>query len=139
MRTPPRPLRRRGTTRILAVLALAAVTSATAAGCGSSSSAAAASPLNSASALARDCTSVADVLSDGPDPTADAVGYAQAQILPLKQISLNESAVRDAVGRLDSAFTAFVAAKSPAAQKQTAAQVTTAENAVNVLCPGATQ
>ncbi len=32
------------------------------------------------------CKQVEAVLSDGPDPEADPVGYAQAQILPLREI-----------------------------------------------------
>ena len=140
MRTsiPPRrgPRPRPGALRLLAVLALATVTSATAAACGSSSSTTASST-SSASARSQDCTAVADVLSDGPDPTADSVGYAQAQILPLKQLKLTEADVQSAVTRLDTAFTAFAGAKTSSAQTQAAVQVTSAENAVNALCPGA--
>ena len=136
VRTASTPLARRRPARLLAVLALAAVTSATAAACGSSSSATA-SATNSASALSQDCTAVSDVLADGPDATADSVGYAQAQILPLKQLKLVDSTVQSAVTRLDAAFTAFVAAKGSSAQTQAAVQVTSAENAVNALCPGA--
>ena len=136
MRTStPHPRRRAA--RLLAVLALAAATAATAAACGSSSSTTA-SPASTASARSQDCTALSDVLADGPDPTADSVGYAQAQILPLKQLKLSESAVQSAANRLDAAFTAFVAAKSPSTQTQAAVQVTSAENAVNALCPGAT-
>ena len=130
----PRPRPR--TARVLAALALAAATSASAAAC-SSSSTTTASPASSASALSQDCTALSDVLSDGPDPTADSVGYAQAQILPLKQLKLNESNVQSAVNRLETAFTAFVAASDPSTQTQAAVQVTSAENAVNALCPGA--
>ena len=130
----PRP--RSGALRLLAVLALAAAPSATAAACSSSSSATAA-PTSSAAALAQDCTAVSDVLADGPDSTADSVGYAQAQILPLKQLKLTEANVQSAVNRLDAAFTAFVGAKTSSAQTQAAVQVTSAENAVNALCPGA--
>ena len=135
MRTSTPPARRRAA-RLLAVLALAAVTSATAAACGSSSSTTAA-PASTASALSQDCTAVSDTLADGPDPTADSVGYAQAQILPLKQLTLADAKVKSAVTRLDAAFTAFVAATGSSAQTQAAVQVTSAENAVNALCPGA--
>lgn len=82
---------------------------------------------------------VGDALSDGPDPGSDAVGYAQAQVLPLKALKLNESSVRTAVDRLDAAFGAVVDATTSSAQSKAAAQVTSAENAVNALCPGATQ
>ena len=135
MRTPSPTRPKRGIARLLAVLTLAALTSATAAAC--SSSAATPSPASSTAALAQDCTSVSDVLSDGPDPTADSTGYAQAQILPLKQLKLSTPSVQSAVTRLEAAFTAFVDAKSPSAQTQAAVQVTSAENAVNAFCPGA--
>ena len=135
MRTStPHPRRR--APRLLAVLALAAVTSATAAACSSSSSTTASST-STASALSQDCTAVSDVLADGPDPTSDSVGYAQAQILPLKQLTLADAAVKSAVTKLDAAFTAFVAAKGSSTQTQAAVQVTSAENVVNALCPGA--
>jgi hypothetical protein len=134
-RRGPRP--RPGAVRLLAVLALAAATSATAAACSSSSSSAAASSTSSAAALSQDCTAVTDVLADGPDPTADSVGYAQAQLLPLKQLKLTEARVQSAVSRLETAFTAFVAAKDSSTQTQAAVQVTSAENAVNAVCPGA--
>ena len=85
----------------------------------------------------QDCTDITDVLSDGPDPTADPVGYAQAQILPLEQLSLGgDESMHTAVDRLDAAFTAFVGAHG-SAQAQSAVQVTSAEDALNVLCPGA--
>ena len=137
MRTSTPPARRRAA-RLLAVLALAAVTSATAAACSSSSSSSTtASATSSTSALSQDCTAVSGVLADGPDSTADSVGYAEAQILPLKQLTLADAKVKSAVTRLDAAFTAFVAAKGSSAQTQAAVQVTSAENAVNAICPGA--
>jgi hypothetical protein len=122
--------------RLLAVLALAAATSATVAACGSSSAAPKVSASSSAAALSQDCTAVSDVLADGPDPTADSVGYAEAQILPLKQLNLTVPAVRSAVDQLDAAFSAFAAATGPA-QVQAAVKVSTAQDAVNKLCPGA--
>jgi hypothetical protein len=136
VRTSTPPARRRAA-RLLAVLALAAVTSATAAACGSSSSSTTASATSSASALSQDCTAVSGVLANGPDSTADSVGYAEAQILPLKQLKLSTAKLQSAVTKLDAAFTAFVAAKSSSTQTQAAVQVTSTENAVNAICPGA--
>jgi hypothetical protein len=115
---------------------LAAATAAGAAGCSSSHSTASAAATSSASALSQDCTNVSDVLADGPDPTADSAGYAEAQILPLKQLSYHDSAVHSAADRLDAAFSAFTAAQG-SAQVQAAVQVTSAEDALNALCPGA--
>jgi hypothetical protein len=131
------PHPRRRAARLLAVLALAAATAATAAACSSSSSTTASST-TTASALSQDCTAVSGVLADGPDSTADSVGYAEAQILPLSQLKLATPSVQSAVTKLDAAFTAFVGAKSSSTQTQAAVQVTSAENAVNALCPGAT-
>lgn len=127
-------------TRLLAAVALAAAVSGSAAACSSAHtapSAAAGTPsaTGSAALLSQDCTNVSDVLSDGPDPTADAVGYAQAQILPLQQLSLGDAAVHTAVDQLDTAFGTFVNAKG-SAQTQAGAKVTAAENALNDLCPG---
>lgn len=136
MRTStPHPRRRAA--RLLAVLALAGATAATAAACSSSSSTTASST-TTASALSQDCTAVSDVLADGPDSTADSVGYAEAQILPLKQLKLSTAKLQTAVTNLDAAFTTFVGAKSSSTQTQAAVQVTSAENAVNAICPGAT-
>lgn len=120
------------------MLALAAATAATASACGSSSQPAApkAAAPASAAALGQDCTAVTDVLADGPDPDSDSVGYAEAQILPLKQVTLADSSVRSAVARLDAAFDAFTGAQG-AARTQAGTTVTSAENALNALCPGA--
>jgi hypothetical protein len=107
-----------------AILAVAA--------CGSSSPAASATILGSS--LQQDCTNVADVLSDGPDPGADPVGYAQAQVLPLRQLTISDSALRRDVLALADAYQAYSTGKGAGA---TAAQVTKAVNAVNSICPGA--
>jgi hypothetical protein len=136
VRTPPLPRPPARPARLLALLALAGLTAAGAAACSSSHSTASASATSSASALSQDCTDVSDVLADGPDPTADSVGYAEAQILPLKQVSYRDGAVRGAADRLDSAFGAFAAAQG-SAQVKAAVQVTSAEDALNALCPGA--
>lgn len=120
------------------MLALAAATAATASACGSSSHPAAskASAGASAAALSQDCTAVTDVLADGPDPDSDSAGYAEAQILPLKQVTLGDSSVRGAVDRLDAAFNVFADAQG-SARTQAGTKVTSAENALNALCPGA--
>jgi hypothetical protein len=105
--------------------------------CGSSShSASAGASALQGSARQQACTAVADVLADGPDADADSVGYAQAQVLPLKQLKLDDSAVAQAVGRLDSAYQSFSAATTSTAPAAAIA-VTKAQNAVNALCPGA--
>ena len=42
------------------------------------------------------------MLSDGPDPDSDPVGYAEAQILPLGQIHTSDAQLRTAIGKLAS-------------------------------------
>jgi hypothetical protein len=79
----------------------------------------------------QDCTAVADVLADGPDPDADAVGYAQAQVLPLRQLKVGDAALHSDVLALAAAFQAFGSGGG------SAAAVTKAENSVNSVCPGA--
>ena len=44
------------------------------------------SSVHSVAAATQDtCQRVSAVLSNGPDPDADPVGYAEAQVLPLRQ------------------------------------------------------
>jgi hypothetical protein len=107
------------------------------AGCGSSGS----SSRSSASAVLgstvqQDCTAVADVLSDGPDPDADSVGYAQAQVLPLRQLKISDATLSRDVLALARAYQALSTA-SGAGGHAAAAAVTKAENSVNSICPQA--
>jgi hypothetical protein len=116
-------------------LAVAAATALAA--CSSSSSAPAASASASqAAATAQDCTDVTDVLADGPDPDADSVGYAEAQVLPLQQLKIGNPAIQSAVTRLDAAYKAF-SSDTGSAQTQDAIKVSSAEATLNALCPGA--
>ena len=116
-------------------MAVAAVTALAA--CSSSSSAPVASAsVSKASAAAQDCTNVTDVLSDGPDPDADSVGYAEAQVLPLQQLKISTPAIQSAVNQLDAAYKAF-SSDNGSAQTQDAVKVSGAEATLNALCPGA--
>jgi hypothetical protein len=106
--------------------------------CGSSN----ASPPKSSSAkstieqaLAPTCQRVADVLSDGPDPGADPVGYALAQVLPLRQIKTSDAALKAAIDELAAAYESVYKTNAAAG---TAAAVTKADTAVDKICPGAT-
>lgn len=100
------------------------------AGCGASSSSATTSAVLG-TRLQQDCTAVSDVLANGPDPDADAVGYAQAQVLPLRQLKIGEAALRGDVLALALAYQAF------STDGGSAAAVTKAENSVNSICPQA--
>jgi hypothetical protein len=106
------------------------------AGCGSAASSASpdAGPPPNAS-LAPTCQRVADVLSDGPDPGVDPVGYALAQVLPLRGIKTSDIMLEKAIDELAAAYERVY--KTHAA-KGTGAAVTKAGAAVDKICPGAT-
>lgn len=79
---------------------------------------------------------MSDVLSDGPDPDADTVGYAEAQVLPLQQLKVSDPALQTAVKNLAAAYQAY-SSSTGTAQDSAAVQTTKAENQVNAICPGA--
>jgi hypothetical protein len=110
--------------RALALLVSAGLLSA----CGSAPAHAQSGALRSA------CQQISAVLSDGPDPGADPVGYAQAQILPLRQVHTADKRLRAALDQLSSAYRQFTDTKgSPAARRA----VSGASRGVNAICPGA--
>jgi hypothetical protein len=100
--------------------------------CGSSSPAAGHA---SASTIASSCQHVSAVLSDGPDPDADPVGYAEAQILPLRQISVPDQALRGAIDQLADAYQQFFASKGKSSNAKEAVAV--ASKTLDSICPGA--
>lgn len=132
MRAPLSPARG---PRIVLAAAVAALAATTMAACSSSGTSPSASATQAGAAKAQDCLALSGVLSDGPDPDSDAVGYAQAQVLPLQKLTVGDPAVRSAVSQLDAAFQAF-SADDGSAQSQNAAKVASAEDALNKLCPG---
>ena len=96
--------------------------------CGSSGSA------QPAAATYRACQEVSAVLSDGPDPTGDPVGYAEAQVQPLRYVRTTDEALRVAVDNLDSAYERMFSTNgSGAAQRE----VARASARLDVICPGA--
>jgi len=98
----------------------------------SSSSPTAASDAKATSAA---CTQISAALSDGPDAGADPVGYAEAQIKPLRAITTGDTVLRAAIGSLASAYASVYETdgKSSAAAKA----VKAASRKVNSICPGA--
>jgi len=102
------------------------------AGCGSAS--AHSSPAAAATGPA--CTQVADALADGPDPDTDPVGFAEAQIRPLREIKTSDQALRAAISELASAYAQVVASNgaSPAAT----GAVSAASKKLDAICPGVT-
>jgi hypothetical protein len=85
--------------------------------------------------VTRTCRQVTAVLSDGPDPGSDPVGYAEAQILPLRQIRTADSTLKVAITKLASAYSGFFTSDGKSASATSA--VTTATARINKLCPGA--
>src|SRR5271156_6493265 len=82
----------KGAAVVLAII----VTSGTAiSACGSSSA---------SSAPPATCQQVSAVLANGPDPDADPVGYAQAQILPLRQVHSSDDQLTRSLSDLESAY-----------------------------------
>ena len=102
---------------------------------GACSSAAATSAARSPAAATTACRQVSAALSDGPDPDADPVGYAEAQILPLGQIRTSDSQLRAAITRLARAYRALYA--SNGASGSAKAAVASASKRINAFCPGA--
>jgi hypothetical protein len=123
------PARRR-TTALLAATALAIMlpVSACSASAGTSAS-------GTSAAASETCQQVSAALSDGPDPGTDPVGYAEAQILPLRQIRTSDPALGKAIDTLADAYSGYFAANGTG--KTARAALTTAINRVNSLCPGA--
>jgi hypothetical protein len=78
----------------------------------------------SAPATESTCQQVSAVLSDGPDPDADPVGYAEAQILPLRAIT-----------QLADAYQRFFSSDGKSTNAKES--VVVASNKLNSICPGA--
>jgi len=85
------------------------------------------------SARAVTCAQVGAVLSDGPDPSADPVGYAEAQVRPLGQIATSDSALRHAIGDLSAAYQEYFSTGGGGAAAEA---VSRAEAALDAVCPG---
>jgi hypothetical protein len=128
-RTIAVPSRLAGYTALLAAVLLVSACSSSA----SSSAAASASP--SATAIAATCEQVSGVLSDGPDPDADPVGFAEAHILLLRQINTPDQSLRGALSQLADANQSFVASNGKSANAKEAVAV--ADKKINSICPGA--
>jgi hypothetical protein len=106
--------------------------------CISSQQSSTAAPLSaspSAATIAATCEQVSGVLSDGPDPDADPVGFAEAHILLLRQISTTDQALHGALSQLADANQKLVASKGKSANAKEAIAV--ASKKLNSICPGA--
>jgi hypothetical protein len=111
-------------------VAVAALALLTLAACGSSSG----RPGFPGATISAACSAVGAALSDGPDPAADPVGYAEAQIKPLGAIQTSDPALRIAIRDLAGAYArVFV---SNGASSAAGKAVTAAVSRVNAFCPG---
>lgn len=81
------------------------------------------------------CRRVEAVLSDGPERAADPLGYAQAQILPLRELRTSDAKLRRAISKLAAAYQAFSAHNR--VERSASSAVSGAAAAVNAICPGA--
>jgi 4-hydroxyphenylpyruvate dioxygenase-like putative hemolysin len=116
--------------RPLAALTALAASGVLLCGCGSSGGSQA-----SAAAVKNTCQAVSAALSDGPDPGADPVGYAEAQIKPLRAIHAPDQSLQAAVDGLSSAYQQFFSSNGAGPAKQAVSQ---ASNRIDKICPGAT-
>ena len=117
-------------TLILTVVLVCACSSS-----GQSSAKAASSASSPAAAIAATCEQVSGVLGDGPDPDADPVGYAEAQILPLRQIRVSNQALRGVISQLADAYQKFFASNGKSSNAKE--DVAVASKKLNSICPGA--
>ena len=117
----------------LTSLGLSALLGACSSSTASSGSAAAGTA--STAAVHATCAQVSAVLSDGPDPDSDPVGYAEAQILPLSQIHTSDTQLRAAIGKLAGAYRTFFDSNGNSAPAKLA--VAAASKRINSFCPGA--
>jgi hypothetical protein len=93
------------------------------------------SPVASGASISAACTNIGAALSDGPDPGADPVGYAEAQIKPLRAIQTSDQPLATAIRDLAAAYARVFASNGTSAAASKA--VTAAAGKVNAICPGA--
>lgn len=87
-----------------------------------------------ARSVTRTCQAVAAVLSDGPGQKVDPIGYAEAQILPLKALRLHDPSLSADVRRLDRAYKEVFETDGSAAARRA---VATASARLVAVCPKA--
>jgi hypothetical protein len=99
--------------------------------CGSSSSG---QPGAQGATTSAACATLGAALSDGPDPAADPVGYAEAQLKPLRAIQTSDHGLAAAIRDLAAAYARVFATNGTSAAAGKA--VTAAVGRVNAICPG---
>jgi hypothetical protein len=98
-----------------------------------SSSAQNASSTASPASVKATCEVIGAALADGPDPSADPVGYAEAQVLPLRQVRTDDAKLQEVVKALARAYQQqFASDGAPSATRA----VNKASGQLNAICPG---
>jgi hypothetical protein len=80
------------------------------------------------------CQKILGVLSDGPDPDVDPVGYALSQIQPLGEIHTSDHSVGTTLDKLIAADRAIVS--SDGTDTSAKAAIKGSDKALNKACPG---
>jgi hypothetical protein len=89
-------------------------------------------PNGSNTSTAAACTVVTGALADGPDPSVDPTGYAEAQVLPLREVTTSNVELHSALLALSNAYEQlFKVGDTKSAERAVAAA--TAE--VETFCP----
>jgi hypothetical protein len=91
-------------------------------------------PAPRAATIHATCEQVSDALADGPDPDVDPVGYALAQVRPLREIHTSDVSLRRDIDGLASAYETFYRDNGGKDAKKL---VTAAGKKVDKICPGA--
>jgi hypothetical protein len=91
------------------------------------------SACGSPTALQSACNKVSAVLSDGPSPQADPVGYAEAQMGPLLLVNAPTKALRSALEDLSAAYVQYFTTNGDAASKRLLSR---ASEQLSDVCPG---
>jgi sugar phosphate permease len=89
---------------------------------------------NATSVPAATCQTITGTLANGPDPDADPIGHAQAQIVPLQKIPTTNAGLKDALTSLSSAYATYVKDDGSKASRQ---GVALAARQLDTYCPGA--
>jgi hypothetical protein len=91
------------------------------------------SACGSPSALQSACNKVSAVLADGPNPHADPIGYAEAQMGPLLLVHAPTKALRSALEDLSAAYVQYFTTNGDAATKRLLSRAT---EQLSDVCPG---
>ena len=84
-------------------------------------------------AIKKACQQLSAVLSDGPDPSVDPMGYAEAQIEPLSKVKVHDANLQTGIDYLDAAYRLDYATNGSRAAGRT---VKAAMKIIDIYCPG---